>query len=130
MKKTLILLLVLITVIMFTACGKRGEVTPTDTSYEAVDCTPHEGEVLITATVKQVYGSSSVDSSFLIEDENGVQYSFAYTEGTVLTEGGEQIAVLDSWQDYFIGRRIKVIASAQMRETYPLGIDVRMIIIE
>ena len=136
MKKTLILLLVLITALLLTACGKSGETTPTDTSYERVDYTPREGEVLIRATVKEIYGSSLYESSFLIEDESGTLYTFACTDDTmlsyedeVLTDNDEQITVLDSW-DYYIGREISVIASAQMRETYPLGIDVRMIIIE
>ena len=130
MKKTLVLLLVLMTALLLTACGKSGEMTPTDTSYEAIDCTPNEGEVLIRATVREIYATSQKDYSFLIEDEEGTPYIFAYNDSTVLTEGGVQIAVLDSWQDYYIGREISVIASAQMRETYPLGIDVRMIIIE
>lgn len=114
MKKTVFLILTLIMALSFVGCS---------TDPNKADTSLKSDEIKLCGTVIEVSGNT-----LLIEDEKGSQYSFGYTDETEVVEDGYYVVDLSA--DYFPGKEITVIAAPEIRETYPMGIDVRMIIIE
>ncbi len=115
MKKLIALLLILILSITLFACGKP---------ENRADTSLRSGETKITGTVEQVSGDSIV-----MHDGKGGRYSFTYSYEITVVEDGWY--VVDLAADSFRGKRISVICSEQIMETYPAMLsDVRMIIAE
>lgn len=114
MKKTVFLILALIMTFSFVGCST--DPNKADTSLES-------DEISIRGTVVK-----AEENYILLEDEKGSQYSFGYTDKTEVVEYGYYVVDLSA--DSFLGKEITVIAASEIRETYPMGIDVRMIIFE
>ena len=122
MKKFIAVLLVLLISVSFYGCRE-----------ENADNTimPGEGEIKLTATVKQATDTESYGATLLLCDADGKEYVFGCDENVTIIENGAEISVLDSYADYFTGKKVTVIVSELMQETYPLGLTgERVIIIE
>lgn len=115
MKKILSILLVIILALSFASCVKKEN--RADTSLK-------EGEIEITGLVTSMSGSL-----LTISDDEDKQYRFDYSDDIVVVEDGAY--VVDYTADTFYGKKITVICSSDIQETYPAGLtDVRMIIIK
>lgn len=115
MKRFIILFLTVFCFLNLSACTKSENIA--DTSIKP-------GEIKITGTVEQVNGNSVV-----ISDGEGGRYSFYYSDKITVVEDGYYVVDLSA--DSFKGKRISVICSSQIMETYPAMLSQeRMIIIE
>lgn len=116
MKKTAILLAVAIVFMISAACVP-------DSSNKA-DTSIKDGETLLSGTVEEVY-----ESSLLLKGEGSDRYYIAYSDEVTVVEEGYY--VVDLTADSFKGKKISVICSSQIMETYPAQTSgVRVIIIE
>lgn len=122
MKKIIVLLLVLVISLSFYGCKEN----KADNLVM-----PGEGEIKLTATVKQATDTEPCGATLLLCDADRMEYVFGCDENVTIIENGEEINVLDSCADYFKGKKVTVIVSELMQETYPLGLTgERVIIIE
>lgn len=117
MKRIICILLTAVMALSFFACGKD----PTKADYSL-----NEGEMMLTGKVTKVSGNlltfetekSSISDKFYI----------GYSDEITVAENGAY--VVDYTADYFKGKKISVICSELVQETYPAGLtNVRMIII-
>lgn len=115
MKKLFVLFLVLILTFSL-ACCKKTE-NKADTSLK-------EGEISISGTVEQVNGNI-----LLISDGKGGRYSFCFSDDTEVVVDGYY--AIDMSADSFKRKKVTVICSAEIMETYPAQLrNERMIIVE
>ena len=122
MKKIIALLLSLVISVSFYGCKEE----KTDETI-----IPGEGEIKLTATVKQATDTEPYGATLLLCDADRMEYVFGCDENVTIIENGVQINLLDSCADYFTGKKVTVIVSELMQETYPLGLTgERVIIIE
>ena len=101
----------------FAACIK-GENTP--------DVSPLEGEMILGGKITKVSGSLML----LESDDSSIsnKFTFGYSDTITVVENGEYVVDLSA--DYFEGKKVSVICSRLVQETYPAGLtDVRMIIL-
>lgn len=119
MKKTISVLLALILVLSFASCAKN---------ENKADTSLNEGEMKITGEVTSMSGNTLILSS---DDKKEIsdKFTFSYSDDIIVVEDG--FYVTDYSADTFYGKKITVICSSLIQETYPAGLrDVRMIIIK
>lgn len=117
MKKVIAAALAMILIFCLGACGK-GPDTP--------DISVLEGEMMLTGRVTKVSGSLIILESNDSSISN--KFSFGYSDSVTVVEKGAYVADLSA--DSFRGKKVSVICSELVQETYPAGLsDVRLIII-
>lgn len=117
MKKIIAIVLATVLLISFAACIK-GENTP--------DVSLLEGEMLLEGKITKVSGNLMLFESDNSSISNKFTFGYSYTINVI--ENGAY--VLDLSADYFKGKRVSIICSRLVQETYPAGLsDVRLIII-
>lgn len=118
MKKLICLMLAMILALSFYACEK---------DPNKVDLTLNDGEMMLTGKVTKVSGNLLTFET----DDSTVSDKFyiGYSDKISVAEDGAY--VVDYTADAFKGKKISVICSELVQETYPAGLtDVRMIIIK
>ncbi len=115
MKKIITIILMLI--LTFTLCGCKKTENKADTSLS-------EGETVITGTVESVSGNI-----LIISDGEGGRYSFYYSDEVDVVEKGYYVVDLSA--NYFDGKKVSVICSEEIMETYPAQLkNERMLIVK
>lgn len=104
MKKLYIVLISLIVLVTFSACSVKSD-NKADTSLK-------EGEILLSGKVEEVY-----ENSFLLKGEGSDRYYISFSDEVQVVEDGYY--VVDMAVDSFKGKRVSVICSNQIMETYP-----------
>lgn len=116
MKKILIILTAAILALTFAACTPKGD-NKADTSL-------NDGEILLSGEVEEVY-----ESAFLLKGEGSDRYYISYSDKVQVVEDGYY--VVDMTVDSLKGKKVSVICSSQIMESYPAQTSgERMIIIE
>lgn len=116
MKKVLIILTAVLIAFSFAACGVKSE-NKADTSLK-------DGEILLSGKVEEVY-----KNSFLLKGEGSDRYYISFSDKVQVVEDGYY--VVDMAVDSFKGKRVSVICSNQIMESYPAQTSgERMVIIE
>ncbi len=115
MKKTALFLLTVIMLSVFVSCGA-------DNNKADIKLEP--GEIMLSGTVEETY-----ENSLLLKCDGTDRYYIPYSDDVTVAEDGYY--VVDLTADSFRGKKINVICSSQIMETYPMQTSgVRMIIIE
>ncbi len=117
MKKAAAMILAVILLFSFGACMKSSNIP---------DEKVLEGEMMLTGKITKVSGSLMLFES----DDSSIsnKFSFGYSDSVTVAENGA--FVVDLSADYFEGKKVSVICSELVQETYPAGLTgVRMIII-
>ena len=116
MKKVAVLLAVSIVFTIFASCVA-------DDSNKA-DTELKSGEIFLSGTVEETY-----EKSLLLKGEGSDRYYIPYSDEVTVAEDGYYVVDLSA--DSFKGKKISVICSSEIMETYPMQTSgVRMIIIE
>ncbi len=115
MKKMICIATVLFTFCTLCACSKP---------ENRADTSLREGETAISGKVEQVRGNILV-----ISDGKGGRYSFCYSDDIEVVDDGWY--VVDLAADSFKGKKVTVICSEEIMETYPAQLkNERMLIME
>ncbi len=117
MKKIITLVLAAVLLISLSACMKDGNVPDTQL---------REGEMMLTGKITKV----SSNLMLLESDDSSIsnKFTFGYSDSITVVESGAYVVDLSA--DSFEGKKVSVICSELVQETYPAGlVDVRMIII-
>lgn len=116
MKRLYIVLISLVMLITFSACSGENN-NKADTSLK-------DGEILLSGKVEEVY-----ENSFLLKGEGSDRYYISFSDKVQLVEDGYY--VVDMTADSLKGKRVSVICSSQIMESYPAQTSgERMVIIE
>ncbi len=116
MKKVALLLATAIIFTVFASC-RADDNNRADTKLK-------EGEILLSGTVEEAY-----EKSLLLKGEGSDRYYIAYSDEVAVSKDGYYVVDLSA--DSFKGKKISVICSSEIMETYPMQTSgVRMIIIE
>lgn len=115
MKKIAVLLAVAIIFTAFACCVADNN---------KADIKLNDGEILLSGKVEETY-----EKSLLLKGEGSDRYYISYSDEVTVVEDGYY--VVDLTTDSFKGKKISVICSSEIMETYPAQTSgVRMIIIE
>lgn len=118
MKRAIVIFLAAFMCISFACCGKDTE-SNTDATYlptqKAEIVYDVENEQMIIATVKQVNGNS-----LLLVDGNDNEYVFNFSENVKVVKGENY--VFKAKASDFAGKKVTVIVSNQIQETWPMGL--------
>lgn len=115
MKKILSLVLIFVFTFSLSACKK---------TENRADTSLKEGEIKISATVEKVNGNI-----LTLSDGEGGRYSFCFSDEIEVVV--DDFYVVDMSADSFDGKKVTVICSSQIMETYPAQLkNERMIILE
>ncbi|MBQ8503178.1 MAG: hypothetical protein IJ491_02750 [Clostridia bacterium] len=115
MKKAIAIILSFIFILSLYGCRK---------SDNKADLSLQQGETSITGIVEQVNGNT-----LIISDGEGGRYSFYYSDEVACVIDGYY--VMDLSADFFKSKRVSVICSSEIMETYPAQLkNERMLIVE
>jgi len=116
MKKAVVILLMILMCFSFACCGKK---TATDTSYvapkEEAQISIGENEMILIATVKEVNGDS-----LLLEAETGEEYVFGFSKNVKVVK--DSYIIRDMTAKDFLNKKVTVVVSSEVQETYPMGL--------